>query len=177
MSFGDFFLQSNNGKKYSLKNLKDIKSDDVAKNPKFKKLIEIFNWDSDGDGKISVRNTQGKNEWESVFADLQQAAVDNDLTNEEFGLYISKKSQNADIKLEDVEKLLDVASKTEAETVTQIGNKTIIRKNGIVTVKIEPNITILAKKVNENGQFAEDDLIEMRTVDSEGKEITVKKEV
>jgi len=125
MSFDEFWLQSNNGKKYSLKDLKDIKPEDIAKNPKFKKLIEIFNWDSDGDGKISVKNTQGKNEWESVFADLQQAAVDNDLTSEEFGLYISQKSQNADLKLEDVNELLDTATISTEET-AQANEQSII---------------------------------------------------
>ena len=174
MGLGDFWLQSNNGKKYSLKDLKDIKPEDIAKNPKFKKLIEIFNWDSDGDGKISVRNTQGKNEWESVFADLQQAAVDNDLTSEEFGLYISQKSQNADLKLDDVNELLDIAS--SQGNVKQIDDMAITQMNGFVAIKIKPNTTILAKNVNENGQFSDDDFIEMKTVDSEGKEITVKRE-
>ena len=143
MGFGDFWLQSNNGKKYSLKDLKDIKPEDIAKNPKFKKLIEIFNWDSDGDGKISVRNTQGKNEWESVFADLQQAAVDNDLTSEEFGLYISQKSQNADLKLDDVNELLDIAS--SQGNVKQIDDMAITQMNGFVAIKLNQTLLFLPK--------------------------------
>ena len=139
MGLGDFWLQSNNGKKYNLKNFKDLKGEDVAKNPKFKKLIEIFNWDSDGDGKISVKNSQGKNEWQSVFADLQQAAVDTDLTSEEFGLYISQKSPNSDLKLEDVNELLDAAAQStnEATPINEQSVTELLTELGIV----QPTIT------------------------------------
>lgn len=172
MGLDDFSLQSNNGKKYSLKDLKDIKLEDIAKNPKLQKFIKLF--DFDGSGAIENRWVNGKNEWQSIFTELKQAAVDDDLSNEEFGLYISKKMPNEDLKLEDVNELLDIAS--GQGNVTQIGDMTITRMNGFVAIKIKPNTTILAKNVNENGQFSDDDFIEMKTVDSDGKEITVKRE-
>ena len=166
----DFSLQSNNGN--SLKDLKDSKPEDITKNPKLQKFIKLF--DFDGSGSIEVRNKNEQNEWQSIFTELKQAAVDDDLSNEEFGLYISKKMPNADLKLEDVNELLDIAG--GQYNVSQIGDMTITRMNGIVSIKIKPNTTILAKNVNENGQFSDDDFIEMKTIDTEGKEITVKRE-
>ena len=133
MSLGDFWLQSNNGKKYSLKDLKDIKPEDIAKNPKLQKFIKLF--DLDGSGTIEIKNKDGQNEWKSIFTELQEAAVDNDLSKEEFGNYISKKLPDEDIQLEDVNELLDIASSTDTDEIAekQIGNKTITSVNGKVT--------------------------------------------
>ena len=132
MGLGDFWLQSNNGKKYSLKDLKDLKPEDIAKNPKLQKFIKLF--DLDGSGTIEIKNKDGQNEWKSIFTELQEAAVDNDLSKEEFGLYISKKLPNEDIQLEDVNELFDIASR-EAEQTTQkqVGNKIITTANDKVT--------------------------------------------
>ena len=132
MGLGDFWLQSNNGKKYSLKDLKDIKPEDIAKNPKLQKFIKLF--DLDGSGNIEIKNKDGQNEWKSIFTELQQASVDNYLSREEFGSYISQKLPDEDIQLEDVNELFDIASR-EAEQTTQkqVGNKTITITNGKVT--------------------------------------------
>ena len=132
MGLGDFWLQSHNGKKYSLKDLKDIKPEDIAKNPKLQKFIKLF--DLDGSGNIEIKNKDGQNEWKSIFTELQQASVDNNLSREEFGSYISQKLPDEDIQLEDVNELFDIASR-EAEQTTQkqVGNKTITTTNGKVT--------------------------------------------
>ena len=45
MGFGDFWLQSNNGKKYSLKDFENLKPEDIAQNPKLKKLLSLFDLD------------------------------------------------------------------------------------------------------------------------------------
>ena len=164
MGLGDFWLQSNNGKKYSLKDMKDIKPEDVAKNPKLQKFIKLF--DSDGSGTIEVKNKNGKNEWESIFAELKEAAADNDLSNEEFGLYISKKLPDEDMGIEDLNELLDTAGKSEEKTGHQNGNITVERRDGIVIIKIEPDTTLHVKNLNNDGQFSDEDFIEMKTIDS-----------
>ena len=109
MGLNDFWLQLNNGKKkYNLKDLKDIKANDIAKNSKLQKFISFF--DLDGSGSIEIKNKNGENEWQSIFTELKKAAVDDDLSNEEFGLYISKKMPDENLKLEDINELLDIAT-------------------------------------------------------------------
>ena len=132
MGLGDFWLQSNNGKKYSLKDLNDIKLEDIAKNPKLQKFIKLF--DLDGSGTIEIKNKDGQNEWKSIFTELQEASVDNNLSREEFGSYISQKLPDEDIQLEDVNELFDIASREAKQTTQkQVGNKTITTTNGKVT--------------------------------------------
>ena len=133
MGLGDFWLQSNNGKKYSLKDLKDIKPEDIAKNPKLQKFIKLF--DLDGSGNIEIKNKDGQNEWKSIFTELQQASVDNYLSREEFGSYISQKLPDEDLSIDDVNELLDIASSTNTDEIEekQIGNKSITTVNGKVT--------------------------------------------
>lgn len=105
MNFGDFWLQSNSngkGKKFSLKDLHNLKPEDIAKNPKLQKLITLF--DSDSSGNLET------NELESIFADLKTAAKDDILSDNELGLYLSNKFKDQDIKVEDVKELLNAAS-------------------------------------------------------------------
>lgn len=108
MGLGDFWLQSNNGKRYSLNDLKNIKPEDIAKNPKLQKFIKLF--DFDGSGTIENKYVNSKNEWKSIFTELQKASVDNNLSSEEFHNYISSKLPNEDLKIEDINELLDFAT-------------------------------------------------------------------
>lgn len=161
MGFEDFWLQSNNGKKYNLKDLKDFKLEDIAKNSKLQKLIKLFDFDESG--SIEVKNKNGQNEWKSIFTELQAAAgEDKDLTCEEFGLYLSQKMPNEKLKLEDLNELLEMASGQEEPEV--------------VSIKVDKNTTIYVKKVDGEGKFADEDFVEMRTKDSDGNEIIVKRE-
>ena len=89
MSLGDFWFKSNNGKKYNLKDIKDLNPEDIAQNPKLQKLIKLF--DLDGNGKIEIKNQKGQNEWQSIFNELQQESADNVVTDETLGLFLSKK--------------------------------------------------------------------------------------
>ena len=131
MGLGDFWLQSNDGKKYNLKDLKDLKPEDIAKNPKLQKFIKLF--DFDNSGTIEIKNKDGQNEWKSIFTELQQAAIDNDLSEEEFGNYVSQKLLDEDLNIDDINELLDIASqKSESEEVKQVGNKTITTVDGRV---------------------------------------------
>lgn len=175
MGIGDFWLQFNNEKKYSLNDFKDFKLEDVAKNPKLQKFIRLF--DFDGSGSIEIKNKNNQNEWASLFTELQQASVDNDLSNEEWGLYISEKLPNENLNSEDLSELFDIAlGNKELDSEQKTQNRTVTQINGMFSIKIEPNTTILVKEADEYGQFLDEDFIEMRTIDADGNEVIVKRE-
>ena len=68
------------------------------------------------------------------------------MSSEEFGLYISKKLPNEDLKIDDLNELLDIASNNpEEEIIKQNEEITIKRKNDVYTIEISPNTVILAK--------------------------------
>ena len=113
MGVSDFWLQLNNGKKYNLKYLKDIKLEDIAKNSKLQKFIKLF--DFDGSGAIENRYVNSRNEWKSIFTELIQAAADNNLTEEEFQNYISAKLPDEDLNIDDLSELLDISAKKSEE--------------------------------------------------------------
>lgn len=112
MSVG-LWLQLNNGTRYNLEDLRNLKESSVGMNSKLKKLIKIF--DLDGQNGVEIKNSKGKNEWNSVFKELIDAAKgDNVLTEIEFEEYIAKKQAEkkiTDIKFtqEDLNDLLDLA--------------------------------------------------------------------
>ena len=72
MSFGDFFLQSNNGKKISLNFKGKLKREDFAGNQKLLKIFDYF--DSDKSGVIENLTKDGKNEIANIFAHIKQTA-------------------------------------------------------------------------------------------------------
>lgn len=72
MSFGDFFLQSNNGKKISLNFKGKLKREDFAGNQKLLKIFDYF--DSDKSGVIENLTQDGKNEIFNIFAHIKQTA-------------------------------------------------------------------------------------------------------
>ena len=201
MSLGDFWFQSNNGKKYDLNDFKELKIEDLAKNPKLQKFIKLF--DTDGSGKIEIKNRDGQNEWKSIFEELQEASGDNDLSSEEFGRYLSTKLPNEDLKLEEVNDFLDKASGKESEdcvndevATEKVGDEEITRVNGRVIEKrfkntdneevvikynyngssveiITDNSKIEVTEVDENGDFFFDDFIKRSYIDEEGHEVIV----
>ena len=72
MSFGDFFLQSNNGKKIGLNFKGKLKREDFAGNQKLLKIFDYF--DSDKSGVIENLTKDGKNEIFNIFAHIKQTA-------------------------------------------------------------------------------------------------------
>lgn len=134
MGFGDFWLQSNNGKKkYNLndfKNLKDLKGEDIAKNPKLKKFIKLF--DLDGSGNIETKNKNGVNEWQSIFTEIQNVICDDKvLSDQELYDYLIKKAPDENFKTEDFKEFLDAAKQeTIEDTYTDDQGNTITDKYG-----------------------------------------------
>ena len=70
MGLGDFWLQSNNGKKMSLQNLKELKKNDLKGNPKMIKLFDFFNTNKSNDSEEIL----DKEELTSLFNTMQNAA-------------------------------------------------------------------------------------------------------
>ena len=66
MGLNEFWLQSNNGKKFSLENLKELKKSDLTNNSALEKIFNIFN--TNGDEKLD------KTELNSLFITMQKAA-------------------------------------------------------------------------------------------------------
>ena len=142
-----------NGKKYKLKDLKDINLNELT-NQKLKKFIKLF--DSNDSKTIENRYVNGKNEWESIFSELQQASGDNNLTNEEFELYISKKLPDTDLKMEDLNELLEVASKKpENNTLGKLQNEIKQRAeehNKYIEAEKEKRRDAELKKINKEAR-------------------------
>lgn len=72
MSFGEFFLQSNNGNKVNLNFKGKLKREDFAGNQKLLKIFDYF--DSDKSGVIENLTKDGKNEIANIFAHIKQAS-------------------------------------------------------------------------------------------------------
>ena len=89
MGFDGFYLNSNNGKKFTLEDLQNLKAEDLVQNPQLQKLISLF--DSDKSGKLEASNKQGVNELQSDFNTLKShAGDDNILTGDELELFYTK---------------------------------------------------------------------------------------
>ncbi len=72
MSFGEFFLQSNNGNKVNLNFKGKLKREDFLGNEKLLKIFDYF--DSDKSGVIENLTKDGKNEIANIFAHIKQAS-------------------------------------------------------------------------------------------------------
>lgn len=146
-----FWLQSNNGKKFSLDDLKKLKPEDIAKNSTFKKIINFY--DLDGSGNIETKNSKGVNEWQSIFTELQSAAGDDKvLSDSELCDYLIKKSPNENIKTEEFKEFLDAAKQESIEdTYTDDKGNTITDKYGYGGILSR---TIVSKDESENEVIA-----------------------
>lgn len=72
MSFGEFFLQSNNGNKVNLNFKGKLKRGDFSGNEKLLKIFDYF--DTDKSGVIENLTKDGKNEIANIFAHIKQAS-------------------------------------------------------------------------------------------------------
>ena len=66
----NFSFESNPSKKYLLNSFSNVNQEELMRNPVFQKIIKIF--DQDGDGNITAVNSNKKNEWSSVFKELNK---------------------------------------------------------------------------------------------------------
>lgn len=152
MGLGDFWLQSNNGKRYKIEDLKNLQSDDIAKNPKLQKFIQLFNLDSDGDGQVSVKNSKGMNEWKSIFTELKNAAGDDDiLTDAELNTYIRKKHPNIDITASEVKEFFETSTIQKTESYSDIFGNFITD-----TIKDNKLAERSISRLNEDGNIETD---------------------
>ena len=79
-----FWLNSNNNRFFELNDLKGLKPEDIAQNPEFAKLLQIF--DTNGNSNLEIT------ELETIFSQLKAAAgSDSILSNEELSLLFSEK--------------------------------------------------------------------------------------
>lgn len=130
MGLGDFWLQSNNGKKISLDNLKELKKSDLKNNPELIKLFDIFNTNK-SNGSEEVLDKQELNSLFNTFSKAAQSQKGKNTSifeTEEAEDFINSNSvlQESKIKTSDLFDFLSkiVKPQNEQKTISKPSRKT-----------------------------------------------------
>ena len=130
MGLGDFWLQSNNGKKISLDNLKELKKSDLKNNPELIKLFDIFNTNK-SNGSEEVLDKQELNSLFNTFSKAAQSQKGKNTSifeTEEAEDFINSNSilQETNIKTSDLFDFLSkiVKPQNEQKTISEPSRKT-----------------------------------------------------
>ena len=130
MGLGDFWLQSNNGKRISLDNLKELKKSDLKNNPELIKLFDIFNTNK-SNGSEEVLDKQELNSLFNTFSNAAQSQKGKNTSifeTEEAEDFINSNSilQETNIKTSDLFDFLSriVKQQNEQKTLSEPSKKT-----------------------------------------------------
>ena len=165
MGLGDFWLQSNNGKKISLNNLKELKKSDLENNPELMKLFDFFNTNK-SNGSEEVLDRQELNSLFNTFSKTAQSSKGKDSSifeTEEAEEFINSNQalQELNIKAPDLFNFLSkiVKQQNEQKTVSESNKKTKtnqeVKTNVIKSLRADSDETLKIISNMNNGDISD----------------------